>query len=86
MTKTYAGAENIAGTAKVKASASLNSDFDIVNVIDGMARYANMGEWASDSRMNFWGGVNYPWMQLDWDSAQTINKIVLFAPLGCKKK
>ena len=78
MTKTQAGPENIAGTASVRASASLNSDFDIVNVNDGMARYLNIGEWASNSKMNFWGGVNYPWMQLDWDSPQTINKIVLF--------
>ncbi|SDN11019.1 GH92 family glycosyl hydrolase [Kriegella aquimaris] len=78
LTKTQAGPENIAGTAKAKASTSLNSAFDIVNVNDGMARYTNIGEWASDSMMNFWGGVNYPWMQLDWDSLQTINKIVLF--------
>ncbi len=78
MAKVKAGPDNIAGTATVKASASLNSDFAVINVIDGKARYANIGEWASDSRMNFWGGVNYPWVQLDWDSPQTINKIVLF--------
>ena len=78
LTKTHAGPENIAGSAKVTASARLNSDFDIVNVNDGVARYTNIGEWASDSKMNFWGGVNYPWVQLDWDSPQTINKIVLF--------
>ncbi|MBJ6367455.1 GH92 family glycosyl hydrolase [Snuella sedimenti] len=73
-----AGPENIANKAKATASASLNSRFDISQVKDGVARYANLGEWASDSKMNFWGGVNYPWMQLDWDSPQTINKVVFY--------
>ncbi|WP_242206398.1 GH92 family glycosyl hydrolase [Aestuariivivens insulae] len=74
----HAGPGNIANKAKATASASLNSGLDISQVNDGVVRYAILGEWASDSKMNFWGGVNYPWMQLDWDSPQTINKVVFY--------
>lgn len=74
----YAGPENISIKAKATASSSLNKDFEALNVNDGVVRYNNKGEWASNSTMNFWGGVNYPWLQLDWDSPQTINKVVLF--------
>ncbi|WP_373518147.1 hypothetical protein [Pricia sp.] len=24
------------------------------------------------------GGINYPWLKMIWDSAQTINKVILY--------
>ncbi len=73
-----AGPENIAKEATATASASLDINCGVSNVNDGLIRYANTGEWASDSKMNFWGGVNYPWVQLDWQGIQVINKVVLY--------
>ena len=73
-----AGPGNIAGSAKVTASARLGNDFAESNVNDGLVHFTNLGEWASDSKMNFWGGIDYPWVQLNWDSPQTINKVILY--------
>ncbi|TQO38441.1 putative alpha-1,2-mannosidase [Arenibacter algicola] len=78
LTNSYAGPGNIAGSAKVTASARLGNDFAESNVNDGLVHFANLGEWASDSKMNFWGGIDYPWVQLNWDSPQTINKVILY--------
>ncbi len=73
-----AGPGNIAVKARATASASAENSYGASKVNDGLARYGSMGEWASDSKMNFWGGVNYPWVQLDWERPQTINRIVLY--------
>lgn len=73
-----AGSENIAGEAEATASGSIGEGFDVFHVNDGKARYTSMGEWASNSKMNFWGGVNYPWVQLDWKSPQIVNKVILY--------
>lgn len=77
-TKAQSNAHNIADRAKVSASASLDTTYGAPNVNDGLVHYRSIGEWASDSKMNFWGGVNYPWVQLDWEGSQTINKIILY--------
>ncbi|GAB3650216.1 hypothetical protein GCM10028791_17110 [Echinicola sediminis] len=73
-----AGPDNIAVHAKTTASNSLNGTFDVSKVNDGIVLFQNMGEWASDSKMNFWGGVNFPWVKLDWTSEQAINKVILY--------
>jgi len=73
-----AGPNNIATLAKVSVSTELNSNFSAQKVIDGLIGIHEMGEWASDSKVNFWGGVNYPWIQLDWDEKHFVDKIVFY--------
>jgi len=73
-----AGPCNIAPQARATASASADSDHDSSNAIDGIIHIPNQGQWASGSGMTFWGQINYPWLQLDWDAAWTINRIVLY--------
>ncbi len=72
------GPNNIASLAKASASAELNSDYLASNVNDGQIRIHEIGEWASDGKVNFWGGINYPWIQLNWDKTQLIDKIVFY--------
>ena len=78
ISQSYAGPGNIATLAKVKASAELDENFKASNVNDGQIRIHKIGEWASDSKVNFWGGVNYPWIRLSWDEPQFIDKIVFY--------
>jgi hypothetical protein len=77
-----AGPGNIARLEKVSASAELNGDYSAGNVNDGFIGISGMGEWASDSKENFWGGINYPWIQLDWEESQLIDKIVFYDRAG----
>ena len=79
-----AGPDNIARLAKVSASAELNADYSAGNVIDGLIRISGIGEWASDSRQNPWGGINYPWIRLEWDKKHLIDKIVFYDRPGLK--
>lgn len=74
----YAGSDNIASQAKVTASSSLNSDSEPSNAIDGHIRILNKYEWVSNSKMTFWGQIDYPWIQLDWDVSRNINKVILY--------
>lgn len=76
--KAHAGPGNIANKATATANASMNKNFDVSNVNDGHIHYLNKGEWASDSKTVPWGGINYPWVQLDWELPQTINKVILY--------
>ena len=78
----YAGPGNIAPLAKVSASVELNVNYPAGNVVDGLIRIPGIGEWASDSRENPWGGINYPWLQLDWKKKQLIDKIVFYDRAG----
>lgn len=74
---TYATPHNIAPKAKVTASTQETS-YSASNVTDGLIRIDNQGEWACEGYKRAWGETRLPWIQLDWDSPQTINKIVLF--------
>jgi predicted alpha-1,2-mannosidase len=73
-----AGTDNIAPYAKVTASSSLNSQFKVENIKDGIIGVANKGEWACEGDTTDWGYVRFPWIQLDWSQPQAINKILLF--------
>ena len=75
---TFAGTDNIAPQAKVSASTFLNGNFKPGNVTDGMIGVANKGEWACEGVTTDWGYVRFPWIQLDWDQPQAINKIILY--------
>ncbi len=74
----YAGPGNIASSANVTASSSLSTDFNPSNAIDGSIRILNQNEWVSNSQMTFWGMIDYPWIQLDWDSSININQVILY--------
>ena len=74
----YAGPNNIAPKAKVSASTSLNQNFAANNVIDGIIGIHEQGEWACEGATTDWGYLRFPWIQLDWQQPQTINKVVLY--------
>lgn len=69
---------NIAPVATVTSSYNWGEEKSDSNVTDGIIRIANHGEWTSESGITSWGAINYPWIQLDWDTPQKINKIILF--------
>ena len=73
-----AGPGNIAPKAKVTASSQMGEKGQASNVTDGISRIDGKGEWISKSTVTFWGQIDYPWIRLDWDQPQTINKIILY--------
>ncbi|MDQ2864300.1 MAG: glycoside hydrolase family 92 protein, partial [Bacteroidota bacterium] len=73
-----AGPDNIAPFAKVTASTSLSKKFAASNVTDGIIGIDGKGEWACEGVATDWGYLRFPWIQLDWNTPQLINKILLF--------
>ncbi len=73
-----AGPDNIAPSAKVTASTTLSEKFKASNVTDGVIGVDGKGEWACEGVTTDWGYVRFPWIQLDWNEPQMINKILLF--------
>ncbi len=73
-----AGPGNIASTAAVKASSEMNEQGKALRATDGVVRTNGGGEWISNSKVTFWGQIDYPWIQLDWTTPQTINQVVLY--------
>lgn len=74
----YGGPGSIAGKASVTASSEIAGKGAAVNIIDGISRIDGKGEWLSKSTVTFWGQINYPWIQLNWEQPQTINTIILY--------
>src|SRR5690242_13501508 len=73
-----ANSDNIAPRAKITASTELGVSFAAGNVADGIIGVDGVGEWACKGETADWGYIRLPWVQLEWDSAQLIDKIVLF--------
>ncbi|MEO8415412.1 MAG: GH92 family glycosyl hydrolase [Ginsengibacter sp.] len=73
-----AGPNNIAPSAKVTASTTLSEKCKPANVTDGMIGIDGKGEWACEGITTDWGYVRFPWIQLDWEQPQMVNKILLF--------
>jgi len=73
-----AGPGNIATSAKASVSSYKDTSTDASHINDGVLRVLNIGEWVSTSAVNFWGHIEYPWIQLDWESSKKINKVILF--------
>ena len=69
---------NIAPKARASASSSIDAGHDAAKVIDGVIRVPGKGEWVSASTETFWGQIDYPWIQLDWDHPVNINKVILY--------
>lgn len=68
---------NIANKARVSAS-SVAGEYDASKAIDQIIRVADKGEWRSASTETFWGQIDYPWIQLDWERPVNINKVILY--------
>lgn len=69
---------NIAASAKVTASSSRDADSDAGKATDGKIRVKNAGEWVSGRGMTFWGQIDYPWIQLDWNNLVAVNKVIIY--------
>jgi predicted alpha-1,2-mannosidase len=74
----FAGPDNIAPQAKVTASTILGPKFSAANIVDGIIRVPNQGEWACHGDTTDWGYIRFPWITLEWTTAQKINRIVLY--------
>jgi len=70
--------DNIATSSRVTASTTRYEKFKPSNVIDGIIGVDGKGEWACEGVTTDWGYVRFPWIQMDWDQPQAINKIILF--------
>jgi predicted alpha-1,2-mannosidase len=73
-----AGPYNIAPQATVTASTILNDRYPAAHVTDGIIGIDGKGEWACEGITTDWGYIRFPWVQLDWKTPQSINRIVLF--------
>ncbi|NTS42574.1 glycoside hydrolase family 92 protein [Flavisolibacter sp. BT320] len=74
----FAGPGNIAASAKVSVSTSLNENYKAANLTDGLIGIDGKGEWACEGVTTDWGYIRFPWAQLDWSQPQRINKVVLY--------
>lgn len=78
VTAMYASPYNIAVESRVSVSSVWNEGYDAENVTDQVIRIPGKGSWASKSTMTFWGQIDYPWIQLDWETPVCINKVILY--------
>ena len=69
---------NIAPRARVSASSSLDERHGASCAVDGVIRISGQGEWRSGVKMTFWGEIDFPWIQLDWDEAVEITSVTLY--------
>ena len=70
--------QNIAGDAKITASSSLNDKSQPENVADGIIGVDGLGEWVCEGIRTSWGYIELPWIQMDWESPQKINRVVIY--------
>lgn len=73
-----AGPGNIAGNARVTVSSELDARYTASNLTDGLIGIKDQGEWACQGQVTSWGALSFPWVQLDWDSEQHIDRILLY--------
>lgn len=73
-----AGPSNIAPLAKVTVSSISGKNYQGNNVMDGLIGIDGIGEWACEGDTTDWGYIRYPWIKLEWEQPQLINKIVLY--------
>ncbi|MBS1751263.1 MAG: glycoside hydrolase family 92 protein, partial [Bacteroidetes bacterium] len=74
----FAGPDNIAPLATITVSTEASTTFAGRFVNDGIIGVDGKGEWACQASTAFWGYIRLPWVQLDWNTPQWVNKIVLF--------
>lgn len=68
---------NIAPFAGVSSSGDTEG-FPATAATDGRARFSGRWEWHSASTSTPWGQIAYPWLRLEWDEPQTIERIILY--------
>ena len=73
-----AGTDNIAPLARATASTSLDANSGPEKAIDGIIGIPGRGEWACEGVTTSWGYVRFPWIRLDWDRPQEVERIVLY--------
>lgn len=81
----YAGPDNIAPLAKITVSTEARPSLAGRFVNDGIIGVDGKGEWACEASTASWGYIRLPWVQLDWNMPQWINKIVLFDRASLKE-
>lgn len=69
---------NVAPRARVTASSAMDEKHGANCVNDGIIRIAGKGEWRSDAKMTFWGEIDFPWIQLDWEEEVEIGSVTLY--------
>ncbi len=69
---------NIAPQARVSASSVLDEQHAAAYATDGRIRIPGQGEWRSGVKMTFWGEIDFPWIQLDWDEEVEIQSVALY--------
>ncbi len=69
---------NIAPQARVTVSSQASGGHGASGVNDGVIRVDGKGEWISGSGVTFWGEINYPWVQLDWETEVTVSKVLIY--------
>lgn len=63
----------------VRAHATASSEKEPAsNAVDGRIRVNGSGAWVSASTVTFWGVIDYPWIQLDWDESVVVSKVLLY--------
>ncbi len=70
--------QNIAPQARVSASSVLDEQHAASCATDGLIRIPGQGEWRSGAKMTFWGEIDFPWIQLDWDEEVEITSVTLY--------
>ncbi len=73
-----ATSDNIAPLGRVSTSSVLNSDYAADLVVDGMIGIDGQGEWACKGETVFWGYIKYPWVQINWNQAHWIDRVILY--------
>lgn len=73
-----AGPYNIAPKAKITASSQKDSNHAPSRAIDGIIGVENQNEWVSSSQQTSWGAIDYPWIKLEWDTPQNVNRVILY--------
>jgi hypothetical protein len=62
----------------VSASSVLDEQHAAAYATDGRIRIPGQGEWRSGVKMTFWGEIDFPWIQLDWDEEVEIQSVALY--------
>ncbi|MBQ8422768.1 MAG: GH92 family glycosyl hydrolase [Coprobacter sp.] len=74
----HATPHNIATKGRITVSSTLDNANPARCVTDGIMRIDGLGEWLSGSEVTFWGEIDFPWIELRWESAVTINRVVIY--------
>ena len=69
---------NIAPLAQVTVSDFLDSRFGADCINDGVMLHRDKGEWACKGYVTSWGELHMPWIRLEWDQEQEIDRVNIY--------